>query len=114
MLASPAPQRLAKDAMVGHQEGKGASDHASVVVGFGDQIVHIEEHIGDLYLERAQEIARYKTAITEPRQCPWAFDPAETKAPVEAGACGHTCACEREGSRDITFRVELAAQTPRQ
>ncbi|MGV9675293.1 helix-turn-helix domain-containing protein [Nocardia sp. NPDC003482] len=30
-------------------------------------IVHIEEHIGDLYLERAQEIARYRSAITELR-----------------------------------------------
>ncbi|MFF0489775.1 helix-turn-helix domain-containing protein [Nocardia sp. NPDC004068] len=30
-------------------------------------IVHIEEHVGDLYLERAHEIARYKSAITELR-----------------------------------------------
>ncbi|MFF0494752.1 helix-turn-helix domain-containing protein [Nocardia sp. NPDC004068] len=30
-------------------------------------IVHIEEHIGDLYLERAAEIARYKSALTELR-----------------------------------------------
>ncbi|MFF0494302.1 helix-turn-helix domain-containing protein [Nocardia sp. NPDC004068] len=31
-------------------------------------IVHIEEHVGDLYLERSKEVARYTSAITELRR----------------------------------------------